>query len=122
MSDCKHERTFTTDVMVQECKSCGAYIEGPETVETKALAAELAEAKLTVRALNTIVRGHEIQRDALRAALEQTAEALEVSLGRLGVCLLGDGADHRADVDSWGGTAALTGAREALRGTEVRDE
>ena len=47
-------------------------------------------------------------------ALEATAEALAVSLGRLGVCGEGDAKDHRADAESFGGSRALGLARTAL--------
>lgn len=36
-------------------------------------------------------------------ALEETSEALEIALGRLGCCGNGDGRDHKADVDDYGG-------------------
>lgn len=50
----------------------------------------------------------------LREALEDVAEHLEVSLDRLGVCGNGDGKDRKADEDSWGGSASLIRAKEAL--------
>lgn len=52
--------------------------------------------------------------DAVREALETLCEALELALARLGVCGQGDGADHKADADSIGGTNALTMGRSAL--------
>ena len=51
---------------------------------------------------------------ALREALEETAEALELALARLGVCGPGDDKGHKADADSWGGTEVLRKARSAL--------
>ena len=48
-------------------------------------------------------------------ALEDVGEHLEIYLGRLGVCGQGDGKDHKADEDSWGGSTALSGAREAIQ-------
>ena len=56
--------------------------------------------------------------DRLAEALEATAEALELSLQRLGVAGEGDGKDRKADVDSWGGNNALTDARAALKAHE----
>lgn len=52
--------------------------------------------------------------DKVRKALETLCEALELALARLGVCGQGDGADHKADADSIGGTNALTMGRAAL--------
>ena len=52
--------------------------------------------------------------DKVREALETLCEALELALARLGVCGQGDGADHKADADSIGGTNALTMGRAAL--------
>lgn len=56
--------------------------------------------------------------DTMKSALLDCAEALEVALGRLGVCGHGDGKDHGADVDSFGGMRALAKARDALRGED----
>ena len=56
--------------------------------------------------------------DRMAEALEATAEALELSLQRLGVAGEGDGKDRKADVDSWGGNNALTDARAALAAHE----
>ena len=43
----------------------------------------------------------------LLEALEETSEALEFALGRLGCCGNGDGKDHKADADDYGGMALL---------------
>lgn len=59
--------------------------------------------------------------DTVREALETLCEALELALARLGVCGQGDGADHKADADSIGGTNALTMGRAALAALSAID-
>ena len=58
----------------------------------------------------------------LKVALEETSESLEFALGRLGVCLHGDGADHKADTDDWGACALLDSNKDLLKAWEVTDD
>ena len=51
----------------------------------------------------------------LLEALEETSEALEFALGRLGCCGNGDGKDHKADADDYGGMALLDKNMELIK-------
>ena len=46
--------------------------------------------------------------------IEMLSENLELQLGRLGCCGQGDGKDHRADSNSWGGSELLLDAHKLL--------
>ncbi len=51
----------------------------------------------------------------LLEALEETSEALEFALGRLGCCGNGDGKDHKADAEDYGGMALLDKNMELIK-------
>lgn len=57
-----------------------------------------------------------------RELIEEIGEHLESAVMRLGVCGHGDGADRKADGDSYGATDALNRLRDALRANQGEAE
>lgn len=60
------------------------------------------------------------QRNEMLEMLEELAENLSLQLGRLGCCGEGDGKDHKADNDSYGGNEILQKTKQLIKqSTEI---